>query len=253
MKAHFAAKSLLMLCLLTAILPAVIAADCVILLHGLIRPPDSMRAMAQHLDNAGFKIANIGYPSREHPIEELAPLALQDGVAECRRLTEALSGVDYHIVTHSLGGILTRIYLRDQDIPELGRVVMLGPPNQGSEIVDTLRDVPGFAAVNGPAGAQLGTDPASVPKTLGPVNFELGVIAGTDSMNALLSSMLPDADDGKVSVAATRVDGMKDFITLPVTHTFMMRDAEVMRQTRHFLTEGHFDHSKSVTAPVATP
>jgi len=253
MKAHHAAQSLIVLSALTFVSPVVIAADCVILLHGLIRSPDSMRAMAEHLDDAGFKTANIGYPSREHPVEELAPLALEEGIAECRRLTEAATGADYHIVTHSLGGILTRIYLRDHVIPELGRVVMLGPPNQGSEVVDTLRDVPGFGAVNGPAGAQLGTDPDSVPRTLGPVNFELGVIAGTGSLNPLLSNMLPDADDGKVSVAATRVDGMKDFITLPVTHTFMMRDAEVMRQTLHFLTEGRFDHSQTATAPVAAP
>jgi pimeloyl-ACP methyl ester carboxylesterase len=255
MKTHRAAmaRSFFTLCI-AAILPiAATASDCVILLHGLIRTPHSMAAMTDYLDDAGFTVANTGYPSRDHTIEDLAPMALGEGIAACRRLTAASPDADFHIVTHSLGGILTRVYLRDHPLPELGRVVMLGPPNQGSEVVDNLRDVPGFDVMNGPAGAQLGTDPQSVPRTLGPVHFELGVIAGTGSLNPLTSTMLPDADDGKVSVAATRVEGMKDFIMLPVTHTFMMRDSEVLRQTLHFLTEGHFDHDAARAAPATSP
>lgn len=83
----------------------------------------------------------------------------------------------------------------------------MAPPNQGSQVVDSLRDVPGFKLINGKAGLQLGTDDKSIPAQLGPVKFELGVIAGSRTVNVLLSQFLPNPDDGKVSVQSTRVAG----------------------------------------------
>jgi hypothetical protein len=117
---------------------------------------------------------------------------------------------------------------------------MLGPPNQGSEVVDNLKDTPGFELLNGPAGMQLGTGPDDIPQSLGPVSFELGVIAGTQSINLILSTFLPNPDDGKVSVEATKVEGMKDFIALPATHPFLMENDMVIDQTVHFLKNGKF-------------
>jgi hypothetical protein len=107
-------------------------------------------------------------------------------------------------------------------------------------VVDNLKDVPGFELINGPAGRQLGTDEGSVPNRLGPVNFELGVIAGTESFNLILSNFLPDPDDGKVSLERTKVDGMCSFLALPVTHTFMMNDEQVINEVIHFLHQGRF-------------
>jgi hypothetical protein len=117
---------------------------------------------------------------------------------------------------------------------------MLGPPNQGSEVVDNLKNTPGFELLNGPAGMQLGTRTTDIPKTLGPANFELGVIAGTQSINLILSSFLPNPDDGKVSVESTKVDGMHDFVALPTTHPFMMKNDAVINQTVYFLKHGKF-------------
>lgn len=126
---------------------------------------------------------------------------------------------------------------------------MLGPPNQGSEVVDKFSDVPGFSTFNGPAGLQLGTGPDSIPNRLGPVDFTLGVIAGTGSVNPILSATLPNQDDGKVTVARTQVEGMTDFITIDTTHTVIMRNAEVLRQTLAFLRQGKFIHD----SPEQTP
>ncbi|MEM7078275.1 MAG: alpha/beta hydrolase [Pseudomonadota bacterium] len=209
--------------------------ECVILLHGLARTSDSMSALAEALEKEGFMVANVDYPSRQHPIEELAEIAIPAGLKTC-------AGHRTHFVTHSLGGILVRYHLQHHAVEALGRVVMIGPPNQGSEVVDDYRKVPGFKLLNGPAGLQLGTDSNSVPRALGEVAFDLGVIAGTRTMNPILSQSLPNPDDGKVSVANTKVAGMADFIALPHTHTFMMQAEPVIEQTVHYLHHGRFRH-----------
>lgn len=215
-------------------LPKPASADCVVLLHGLARTAASMEALAAHLTEAGYSVVNRGYPSRQFPIEELAPLAVGEGISACP------PEQTIHFVTHSLGGILVRYYLAQNALPRLGRVVMLAPPNQGSEVVDRMRRIPGFRLMNGPAGLQLGTGPDDLPRTLPPVTYPVGVIAGTRSFNLLLSRFLPNPDDGKVSVAATRVDGMADFIAVPYSHPFIMERRPVIELVLRFLASGRF-------------
>lgn len=212
------------------------AKDCVILLHGLARTAASMEIMTASFISEGFDVVNVDYPSRDYPIEKLADIAVNDGIDKCPR------DQTLHFVTHSLGGILVRYYLTHNEVSRLGRVVMLAPPNQGSEVVDKLRDKPGYAIINGPAGAQLGTDKDSIPLKLGAANFELGVIAGTSSVNPILSLYLPNPDDGKVSVERTKVAGMKDFITVRHSHPFIMRSSEVIEQVISFIQTGSFIH-----------
>jgi hypothetical protein len=226
-------SSLLALLLLLPAGPA-LAEDCVVLLHGLWRSDNSMNKMEKAMAEAGYAVHNIEYDSTELTVQELADEAIPRATASCGE-SEPI-----HFVTHSMGGILLRQYLEENDIQSLGRVVMLGPPNQGSEVIDTYKDVPGFSWFTGPAGLQLGTGEASVPRSLGPVTFDVGVIAGTQSINPILSGIIPNEDDGKVSVASTRVEGMNDHMELPVTHVFMMRDEEVFSQVIHYLEHGRF-------------
>jgi hypothetical protein len=190
--------------------------------------------------NEGFDVVNLDYPSRSKSIEELAPFAIEGGMERCPSQTGKV-----HFVTHSLGGILVRYYFAENTSPRLGRVVMLAPPNKGSHVVDKLRHVPGFEVFNGPAGRQLGTGENSVPLRLGPVEFELGIIAGTHTFNPILSLYLPNPDDGKVSVENTKVEGMTDFLEVPHTHTFLMRDPSVIAQSVFFIQHGHFEKSDS--------
>jgi pimeloyl-ACP methyl ester carboxylesterase len=212
------------------------AQDCVVLLHGLSRSYRAMRPMAEALNEAGFATVNVDYPSRSAPIETLAPTVIGEGVARCREL-----GFErIHFVTHSLGGILLRYQHAGEPISELRRVVMLGPPNQGSELVDVGADLPLFGAVASAAGEQLGTGPDSLPQSLGPVDFDLGVVAGTRTANPFASLLLPNPDDGKVSLARTKVGGMKDFIAVERSHAFMMRSRDVIESTIAFLRTGCF-------------
>ncbi len=213
------------------------ATECVVLLHGLNRSWRAMHDMAEALQAQGFSTANVDYPSQAGPIEIIAPMAVDTGLGECR----STGALRIHFVTHSIGGILLR-YAHGQDpIPELGRVVMLGPPNQGSEVVDKARNWPGAGLVGGEAGLQLGTDPDSMPVKLGPVDFELGVIAGTGSINPWMSAMLPDADDGKVTVARTQIDGMRDFLVVDSNHRSITAAEIVIRNTSAFLQNGAFE------------
>ena len=211
--------------------------ECVVLLHGLNRSSRAMDAMAAALQEAGYSTANTDYPSQLGTIEELAPMAVDTGIDRCRD-----AGADtIHFVTHSMGGILLRYRQQDDAIPELGRVVMLGPPNQGSEVIDEYQELGAAAEIfSGPAGMQLGTGEDSVPARLGPVDFELGIIAGVGTINPWMSAILPGYDDGKVSVERTRVVGMADFMIVDTSHRYLMNSRTVIRNTVAFLQTGAF-------------
>ena len=224
------------------------AQDCVVLLHGLLRSDSSMATLEQALSEQGYTVVNMDYPSTEYPIEHLADTYVAQAINQCHTHTHSNthgninSDIDSntHFVTHSMGGILVRDYVDRHGSAGIGRVVMLGPPNQGSEAVDKLRFLPVFGWLHGPAGLQLGTDQQSRVKQLGAVDFELGVIAGTQSINPLLSVLIPGSDDGKVSVENTKVLGMKAHKTMSVTHPMMMKNEKVIGQTVQFLATGTF-------------
>lgn len=229
------AGALLLACLMPV--PAM-AADCVVLLHGLARSPQSLSVIEEVLKRRGLRVINAGYPSTKEPLEVL--------VGHVGQAVEACGSAPVDVITHSMGGILLQLWAAQEDnARRIARAVMLAPPNGGSEIVDAFGDQAWFAWMNGPAGLRLGTDAEGVAASLPRPEFEFAVIAGSDSLNPVTSMLIPGADDGKVSVAHTKAPGMAAHLVLPVTHTWMMNDPRVIRQALAFLQEGAF-------APPAT-
>ncbi len=214
------------------------------MLHGLGRTKFSLFKIAKALRKE-YQVINLGYPSRRHSIETLAELAITPA------LELSKDAPIVHFVTHSMGGIVLRQYLAQRHIRNLGNVVMLGPPNQGSELVDFFRQQLFlsliFKSVNGPAGQQLGTGPADKPSELGHVAFNLGIIAGTENRNPLLNKLMNGQHDGKVSVERSKITGMTDHLVMPVDHTFMMQQQAVIHQIEHFLSHTQFD--RNTTSP----
>ena len=207
----------------------------VIVAHGLGRTTASMAILANRLEEAGFRVVRFGYPSRTEPIEALVD-RLRDAVAQCcgddpRRV---------HFVTHSMGGVLVRGYLSERPEPHEGRVVMLSPPNQGSEIVDAFADSPLLRSFLGPAGSRLGTAPDGIAGQFGPIRFSLGIITGNLSLNPIGSWLIPGPDDGTVGVDRAKVEGASAFLVLPATHTFIMNRRDVAEEVAHFLRHGRF-------------
>ena len=232
---HYRVKiyGILLFSLITASLGAT---EGVVLLHGLWRSSSSMEEMETELMDAGFFVVNFAYPSRSASVEELSDLAIGEALKDAK--LEDCSKI--HFVAHSLGGLLIRSYFARHEHSRLGRVVMLGPPNQGSEVADNLSAWWLYRKINGPAGIELGTDGESTPIKLGPVDFELGVIAGDRSINWINSMMIEGSDDGKVSVERTKVEGMSEHIVLHVTHPYLMKSDEVIEATLRFLETGSF-------------
>jgi len=215
------------------------AQEHIILLHGLCRTKQSMTRMEAALAEAGYIVWNVGYPSRSGSTAQLAETVIGNAVTNC----QSRGATRIHFVTHSFGGILVRSYLAQHSVPVLGRVVMLGPPNQGSELVDRFGAWWLFGVIGGPAGRELGTGLDSVPNRLGPAGFSLGVIAGNRSRNWFGSAWIPGKDDGKVSVERTRVAGMSDHVVVGAAHAFLAKNRAALRQTLRFLREGTFEHS----------
>ncbi len=208
--------------------------EAVVLLHGLGRSYRSMMPLERRLRAAGYQVLNFAYDSREREAEALVA-DLRDQVAACCRTAERV-----HFVGHSLGAILIRSFLAEHRLQNLGRVVMLSPPNHGSEIVDSLGDSWWFPEVMGPVAERLGTGTDSLPRNLPPPDYEVGIIAGSASVNPVGSLIIPGDDDGMVSICNMRLEGMADFLVINKTHAFIMQSTEVTEQIMAFFRDGHF-------------
>jgi pimeloyl-ACP methyl ester carboxylesterase len=218
---------------------AIAQQETVVLLHGLGLNRFAMSRVACALKRDGYRVINVSYPSRRVPLEQLA----SDWLPDLLRAHQTDAAPRLHFVTHSMGGILLRLHLRDHAPANLGRVVMIAPPNHGSEVADRLQKNFFFRLFTGRNGHRLGTGADSVPRQLGPLDADLGIIAGSRSLNPLFSAWIGRPSDGKVAIESTKLAGMRDHLVLPISHTWLQYYRPVITQVRAYLRDGRFIHS----------
>ena len=229
---------------------AAVPPETVVLLHGMGRSQASMWRLEWELEREGYRVLNLTYPSRTQPLEVLANEWLP------QRLARLAPASRVHFVTHSMGGILVRLWRReslehgrDDSRLRLGRVVMLAPPNAGSEIPDRLGAFPPFHWITGINGRRLGTSAGALPRALGPWPASqsgggtLGIIAGAWSVPVGTAAWLPRPNDGKVSVASTHLAGERDHVVVPFSHSWIGWRRETIAQVKAFLASGEFDRA----------
>ena len=194
-----------------------------------------MRGLAAFLESEGYKVLNAGYPSTRHSIEQLVDIVHPD---IARFLARSPGKVNF--VGYSMGGLLIRAYLHKYPLSRTHRAVMLGTPNHGSQVADFIKDWRLYRWLYGPAGQQLVTGNHALSSSLGSVHYELGIIAGNKTIDPVSSRIIGLPNDGKVSIESTKLDGMREHIILPVTHTFFPGNRLVWEHVSRFLKNGTF-------------
>jgi pimeloyl-ACP methyl ester carboxylesterase len=211
--------------------------DGVVLLHGIFHSPYGMRGLATFLKNSGFEVLNLGYPSTQYTIQQLADI-IHEKIAP---FVASISG-KIHFVGYSMGGLVIRAYMKKYKPSNLGRVVMIGTPNKGSEVADFLRNFKIYQKLYGPAGQQLITDQEKFKHIFAETDFEIGSIAGNKDYYFISDRLIGKPNDGQVSIESTQLDNLKDHIVLPCNHFFFPFDKTMWNQVVHFLEFGQFSH-----------
>ncbi len=213
--------------------------ETVFVLHGLNRTQLSMAWLAGRLRSAGYAVCNRHYATRSRTLEEHADMLLERVAAE-----REPGGGAVHFVTHSLGGLVVRCALHrcapgrpPLDAP--GRFVMLGTPNQGSELAQQLAHSRAWSALLGRQALEVLADGARFAQW-GPPPLVCGVIAGGRGDGRGWNPLLHGDDDGVVTVAGTHVEGEADHLVLPAFHTALPWRRDVAEQVLHFLRHGRF-------------
>jgi pimeloyl-ACP methyl ester carboxylesterase len=216
--------------------------DGVVLLHGMFRTHRSMGGMARFFRANGYTVINVGYPSTRMRVEDIAAHIHPKVEAFCAGVSGKV-----HFVGYSMGGLVIRAYLHRFRVGNLGRVVMLGTPNQGSEMADVVKNLWLFKKLYGPAGQQLVTAPDNLilPSK---AHYELGSIAGNFSIDPLTNYIMGGPNDGKVTVESTKLDGMKDHIVISASHAFFPRNRAARDYALRFLKHGTFTSSHPLPA-----
>lgn len=208
--------------------------DIVVLLHGIARTKRSMKTLEKAFLKEGYQVINIGYPSRKKHIQDITPLVFD----EINKFTQATNG-KMHFVAYSMGCLVVRELLARHPIANIGNIVLLAPPNHGSEVADFLKDNFLYQYFYGPAGYELTTHFAR-QNPFPSIPYPFGVIAGNVCLDPISYWVLPKGNDGKVTIESTKLEGMRDHLVLPCSHTFIIYNKTAIEQTSYFLKNSQF-------------
>jgi len=221
----------------------------VILLHGLCSVRFTMSKMAGYLrEHSDYTVLNMSYASSKRTLDDQAD-ALHSVLSH-------LEGVEeINLVGHSMGNIVIRRYFARQTDPERGlapdgrirRIVMLGPPNKGSNMATRFDNSVLVRLVAGGAIRDLGDDWEIAEQDLATPPCEFGIVAGDTTDSGAVNPLIPGPDDLLVGVSETRLAGARDFLVVGVSHFFLERDEQVQEATLQFLQQGYFRSAEART------
>ena len=224
----------------TALNSATVHKECVVLVHGLWRSGWAMRSIANDLHDFEYQTVTISYPSTSMSIPEIAENYLPPAIEECKQQ----GAEQIHFVSHSMGGIIVRQYLQTHHLPLGSKVVMLSPPNQGSELSEKFGDSSWYQQIVGPSGVSLSKKEGGIISTLKAIKEPVGIIAAYRDWSLWPSTWLPKPNDGTVSVESMKLAEMDDFVLINSGHAMMRFDDHTHQQIRYFLSKGEFYHSE---------
>lgn len=225
----------------------------VILLHGLIRTSSSMTPLAKYLhEKGGYATVNFQFASTRKSVgaHAIALKEVVDGLGP--NVTEI------NFIGHSLGNLVVRRYLGDTTNPATGtqgdsrikRVVMIGPPNQGSRMARILKSSLLFNTIAGVSGAQLSRGWEKLQPTLATPAMEFGIIAGGQATEKNWSNfVLKGKDDFTVSLDEAKLVGAHDLMVKPLLHSTMMTQPVVLQGALNFFRNGYFE-SEAKRTPI---
>jgi pimeloyl-ACP methyl ester carboxylesterase len=213
----------------------------VVTLHGLGRSRDCMDDLGRHLvEHTDWTWINVSYASSRRSLDEHAQ--------SLARVLENLDGVDeIDLVCHSLGNLVVRRYLGEAALPaprwqtdrRIGRMVMLGPPNNGAQLARLFKDNQLYGLVTGPSGKELAITWDEAQKRLATPTFPFAIIAGGRGNARGMNPVVDGDDDFVVGVEETRLPGAADFLVVPRLHGHLLEDEQVCQCALTFLREGY--------------
>lgn len=214
-----------------------VSGPTVIVLHGLGEGRRSMRPLVEYLRNTiDATVLSFGYASTSAGIDDHG-----------RSLASVIKGLPHadsiSFVGHSMGNLVVRRWMglaAEDDLARVRRMVMLGPPNQGSELARKVAKISVLAALSNGAARELVLEWNRISPDLAVPPCPFGIVAGGKGDERGYSSFLAGDDDAVVRVEETRLPGAHDFLLLPVHHAAMMKNAGVQQATAAFLKTGRF-------------
>ena len=226
----------------------------VIYLHGLFRTRWSMSRVASHVNQqTGWQSIVLGYASTRGSVG--------DHAGKLAQVIEHLDGVDkIYFVAHSLGNLVIRYWLGDKahqeqwsaSNREVGRMVMLGPPNQRPSLAQVFVPLDSQQIIGGKSARQLADDWQQLAPRLATPSFDFGILAGGKGDNTGHNPLIPGDDDMIVGVDETRLPGARDFRVLDVIHATMTHQKSVLEMATRFLKHGYFE-SDELRKPIQKP
>ena len=214
------------------------ASENIIFIHGFFRSSSDMEWMKEEMEEYGYNSFMVDLPLSIKEFDEVV-MILEEEVKTIMRSLDW--GEEVNFVAHSTGGLVLRKYLAKNSKYHyrINRCVLLGVPNQGSDLIKFSSRHLGFVEKVLRTMEILHPDNIKNRELYNSEDIEIGAIAGNKD-NLLLGVFISEESDGMVEVESVKYEGLTDFTVVPYNHRELIRNREVAILTHNFLQKGEF-------------